>query len=368
MKYFKSNNFVTAISVVLTFLLYSCGSSNLLFKTLPQISNDNGFSQPRFVEGELVVHIRNINVLSGDSLKQWNKNHDVPENQKPTLMLWSSDIKDQVNQREVKDLEYSPKPTDNFIEADNGNRICYWNLSNELENKDSITVIRKFTYTAYDYRPKINKNIVDDNWNKIPLKIKKFYTKSENLLELTPAIVKTAKQITDNIKNPLDKAHAIYKWVRDTMKYVYPPKERGAAAALKTCTGDCGQYSALFIALARAVGIPARQQSGFMFMPDNKGYHVWSEIYLPGYGWEPVDATKSDGFLHIDNKRLIASVGMNIPVKHAPKWANYKNSEINNNRVDFMQLVSTLMTGVNADLSTDLIVKKSEPVIQTTSK
>ncbi len=354
----KILNAILFISASLLF--YSCGTLGLLNKgSLPEPTIENGFSQPRYVEGELIVHIRNIKVLSGDSLKQWNIKHNIPNDQKPTLMLWSSGIKDQTNQRDVKNIEYLPKPTDTFTEDENGNKILYWNLSSQLKNNDSLTIIRKFSCTAYDYLPTINEKEVNKNWDKIPSKIKSFYTKSEPFLELTPDIKSTADKIAGNIKEPLEKARAIFNWIRDTMKYVYPPKKRGAEEALKTCEGDCGQYSALFIALARAEGIPARQQSGFMFMPDNAGYHVWSEIYLPVYGWVPVDATKSNGFCHIDNQRLIASVGMNIPVKYSPVWATDKNSEVHNGRIDFMQLVSAVMSGVKANLSTSLFVTKS---------
>ncbi len=340
---------------------YWCSSSYVAEKSgyIPATAA-NGFSNPRNVEGELIVHIRNIKVLKGDSLKSWNADHSIPADQSPLLLLWSSDIKDHTGQRNVRALGYMPAPSDIFTEDENGNRICFWDLSDQLKDADSITVKRKFSFTAYDYKPDINENAVAENCNKIPPQILKFYTKPEYLLEQTPEIKNTSAEITAGITNPVEKARAVFNFVRDTMKYVYPPESRGAAAALKTCKGDCGQYSALFIALARAAGIPARQQSGFVFMPGNTGYHVWSEIYLPGYDWVPVDATKKDGFCHLDNTRLIASVGMNIPIRYAPKWATYSNSEVDNNTIDFMQLVSTVMSGVKANISTDLIVLKSD--------
>ncbi len=342
-------------------LFYSCSTSIVTVKNnFPAPTLKNGFSQPRYVEGELVVHIRNIKILSGDSLKNWNIAHDIPASQPPLLLLWSPDIINRINQRDVKDISYSPKPTDMYLDNENGNRICFWDLTNKLKDGDSITVTRRFSYVAYDDKPTIDKNIVEENWDKIPDSIKSFYTKSEYLLIQTTGIKDTSKKIIEGLTNPLDKAHAIFKWVNDKMNYVYPPKKRGAVEALNTLEGDCGQYSELFIALARAAGIPARQQSGFEFAPGNIDYHVWSEIYLPVYGWVPVDATKKDGFCHIDNTRLIASVGMNIPIKYAPKWATYQNSDVENNRDDFMQLVSTVVSGVEANITTDRILLKSE--------
>jgi Transglutaminase-like superfamily len=338
---------------------YSCSSTQMLERNFPPANTTNGFSQPRYVEGELVVHIRNIKPLSGDSLKAWNLRNGVPADQKPTLMLWSSAISEHTNQRDVNNTECFPEPTEKFPDEENGNKILYWNLSSKLEYNDSLTVVRKFSYMDYDYKADVNKDTVAKHWNDIPSYIKTFYTKSEPFLEQSPEIKETSAEITKGLTNPVEKAQAIFKWVNDTMKYVYPPAKRGAEEALKTCSGDCGQYSDLFIALARAAGIPARQQSGFEFYPGNVGYHVWSEIYLPVYGWVPVDATKKDGFCHIDNQRLIGSVGENIPIKYAPDWANYSNSEVQDNHIDFMQLVSILMTGVKADVSTEPVILKS---------
>ncbi len=347
------------VYIIIAVIFSSCsGISDI--QNYPAPTSINGFSNPRDVEGELIVNITNIQPLSGDSLIAWNKRNNNPLDQKPTLMLWSSEIKDQTNQRDVKNLECSIEPTDKFEDKENGNTILYWNLSDELSKVDSIKIVRRFTYTDYDYKPNVDKNIVAEKWNTIPKALKVFYTKSEPFLEQTKEIKETSAEIVGSETNPLVKAEKIFRWVRDTMKYVYPPEHRGAIAALKTCKGDCGQYSALFIDLARCAGIPARQQSGFVFVPEKIGYHVWSEIYLPVYGWVPVDATHDDGFLHIDNQRLIASVGMNIPIKHAPDWANYGNSEVENGRVDFMQLVSTVMSGVKADVNTQRIILKSE--------
>ncbi len=356
-------NFINTLLLLLAALaFYSCSSSVLIEKNLLPADAKNGFSKPRFVEGELIVTVKNIEVLKGDSLKQWNIDHNIPADEPPTLMLWSSKVEDHTNQRNAKTIGISPEPTSDYIEDENGNEIYFWNLSDKLKSADSIVIKRRFSYVDYDYKPDIDKKAVEEEWGSIPEELKTFYTKSEPFLEQTEEIKKTASEIIGEKANPFDKAKAVFNWVRANMKYVYPPEKRGAPAALKTLKGDCGQYSNLFIALARAAGIPARQQSGFVFYPGNIGYHVWSEMYLPVYGWVPVDCTKPDGFCHIDNQRLISSVGMNFKIQDAPAWATYKNSEINKGRVDFLQLVAAAMSGVKADINTDrIIIKSTEP-------
>jgi transglutaminase-like putative cysteine protease len=53
--------------------------------------------------------------------------------------------------------------------------------------------------------------------------------------------------------------------------------------------GDCGQVTLLFMTLARYNGIPARWQSGFMMHPGSLNLHDWSEFYIEGLGWVPMD-------------------------------------------------------------------------------
>jgi transglutaminase-like putative cysteine protease len=57
--------------------------------------------------------------------------------------------------------------------------------------------------------------------------------------------------------------------------------------------GDCTEHAALFTALARAAGIPARTVGGVMYMGDEEkafGGHAWNEVVLDG-AWVPVDPT-----------------------------------------------------------------------------
>lgn len=72
--------------------------------------------------------------------------------------------------------------------------------------------------------------------------------------------------------------------------YVYPPAQRGAEAMLENKAGDCGEYSFLFAAWCRSLGIPARTIVGSWARGRTQA-HVWNEVFLEGAGWAPVDAS-----------------------------------------------------------------------------
>lgn len=113
-----------------------------------------------------------------------------------------------------------------------------------------------------------------------------------------------ADKITTGKKGVLEKAKAIYDW---TCENTYrDPDTRGCGkgdvcALLKKPGGKCTDISSVFIALARAAGIPAREIFGIRLgkraEEDITGWqHCWAEFFLPGYGWvsaDPADVRKA---------------------------------------------------------------------------
>jgi hypothetical protein len=72
-----------------------------------------------------------------------------------------------------------------------------------------------------------------------------------------------------------------------------------ALEVLKTRVGDCNEHTTLYVAMARALGIPARMAVGLVYMSGSMGgafyYHAWAEVWIDegdGRGlWLPVDPT-----------------------------------------------------------------------------
>ena len=327
----------------------------LLWNAMKNLSAE--YSNPRLVTGELIIKIENISLLSGEELVASNHAQGLASDETPTLHIWSSDIRNYPTQQVLSGSSILPQPHDIFIDPEFGNQILNWNPSFKPDGDFIIT--RKFRFITFDYRPEVDRTVEHDNWDQIPDLIIEQYTKAEHFLEQDDTLIDTVFQLLEDIANPVSQAEALYDWVQKSMTYIYPPDRRGVQNAFETLKGDCGQYSALFMTMCRIAGIPARQQSGFNFIPENTGAHVWSEIYLPVKGWVPVDATRKNGFLHLHNKRLITSIGLNIPLKHTPHWATFENSEVENGRTDFMQMYTLASSGIDARFSSSRRVVRS---------
>jgi transglutaminase-like putative cysteine protease len=121
------------------------------------------------------------------------------------------------------------------------------------------------------------------------------------LVPITGLPAELAAKVTVDKTDPLEKARAIYDYVFTTMKYDKTGTGWGHGDVLYACDakkGNCTDFHSLFIAMARSQGIPARFEIGFPLPPDKhsgeiSGYHCWSDFYIDGRGWIPVDISEA---------------------------------------------------------------------------
>ena len=122
----------------------------------------------------------------------------------------------------------------------------------------------------------------------------KRYLSGGGRAHITKAIRKLAKKLTKKYSTKLEKANAIFNYVRDNLAYSYYPNSRkGAAKTLKYKSGNCCDHANLIVALCRAAKIPARyshaQGCRFKISGSIEG-HVWAQIYVGGR-WYSADGT-----------------------------------------------------------------------------
>ncbi len=161
-----------------------------------------------------------------------------------------------------------------------------------------------------------------------------FWTKGTDLLPTDGIVRQRALEITKSLpKNATDieKAKAIYNWVVDNT--FRNPKTRGCGAGdvkmmLETNNlgGKCADLNAVYVALTRAAGVPARDVYGIRVADSARGYkslgkggdiskaqHCRAEFFAKGFGWvavDPADVRKvileESGGLPITDAKVVA--------------------------------------------------------------
>lgn len=113
-------------------------------------------------------------------------------------------------------------------------------------------------------------------------------------------VQKLAATIVGNERNSYAAARKIGRWVYRNLKKVGTAALSNAVETLASKSGDCTEHTVLFVALARAAGIPAREVAGVTAIERGEGlyYHAWPEVWVgewvamdPTLGQDMADAT-----------------------------------------------------------------------------
>ncbi len=162
---------------------------------------------------------------------------------------------------------------------------------------------------------------LEDSAKPVPETVEKYLASSQWL----PAsdYRRLAAQIVEGKKTYLARVHAVYDWVIEHTFRDEGVKGCGLGLATRTLTelkggGKCADISSVFVTIARAAGIPARDVFGLR-LADPKSrdittaFHCWAQFYLPGTGWvtaDPADVRK----MMLDH---------HLRLKEAGKWEKF---------------------------------------------
>ena len=110
-------------------------------------------------------------------------------------------------------------------------------------------------------------------------------------------IVSLARRIRGETRDPVTAARRINEWVHDSLRKTVALTIPSATQVLESRSGDCNEHTQLFVALARAAGIPARAAAGLTHVAGKFYYHAWPEVFVgkwvavdPTFGQFPADA------------------------------------------------------------------------------
>src|SRR6266568_1035523 len=126
------------------------------------------------------------------------------------------------------------------------------------------------------------------------------FLRPEKLVPVNETFKTLATNATAGKENDLERAKALYAHVIGRMRYDKSGTGWGRGDALYACdarTGNCTDFHAYFIALARSIGIPARFAIGATIPADKNegtidGYNCWAEVLADGR-WVPVDISEA---------------------------------------------------------------------------
>ncbi|VVD84788.1 transglutaminase-like domain-containing protein [Pandoraea anhela] len=162
------------------------------------------------------------------------------------------------------------------------------------------------------------------------------YLRPTELQPIDGLVRETAEKITRGEKGDVEKARAIYQWIVENCRREGSVRGCGTGDVRYMLTtgdlaGKCADINALFTALARSVGIPARDAYGVRVATSRHGFnslgkagdvtraqHCRAEFYAAGYGWVPVDPAdvrkvvleEVPGGLPLDDLRVRAARAM----------------------------------------------------------
>lgn len=143
---------------------------------------------------------------------------------------------------------------------------------------------------------------------------------SDNAQIISQALVSKKETLLETVQN-------IFKWTSRHIRYSgYVRESRGALYALNKKEGDCTEYMALFVALCRANGIPARGLGGYRCEKDcilkPSEYHNWAEFYLDG-SWHLADP-QNKVFMQDESKYLTMQIVEDNPHSIMKGYSRYR--------------------------------------------
>jgi streptogramin lyase len=206
-------------------------------------------------------------------------------------------------------LSFTPEP-DGFVTDQWGQKMAHYHYENvpagqfatvSWEAKVELHGIRYFLF------PEKVGSLSD-----IPGKIRERYLCDGSKYWVNdPYIQKTAHDVVGDETNCYWIARKLFEHVTKKMHYELTGGWNVAPTVLKRGSGSCSEYSFVFIALCRAAGLPARYVGSVVIRgddasTDNDLFHRWPEVYLPNYGWVPMDPSSGGGIFEHPAKKAAA--------------------------------------------------------------
>ncbi len=228
--------------------------------------------------------------------------------------------KDRPNQSIISTPTYKPKGYE-IVTDKWGQQTAHFHFENVDAGKSvegDMVVKAKINEIRYFIYPEEVGSL-----NDIPQNIKDKYLENNEKYHFDhPVIQNAVKEAVGEETNAYLIFRKIFNYLIDNMYYEMSGGWNTAPTVLARGNGSCSEYSFVYIAMCRAAGLPARYVGSVVVRGDDASYddvfHRWVEVYLPNYGWVPIDPSGGDqdwpgnqaNYIgHLANRFLITTEG-----------------------------------------------------------
>jgi len=262
-------------------------------------------------------------------------------------------------------------PLARFEADENGNPMAYLDFpESELEPRENLTYQVCYRIVL---KPRALSQIfvnVSGSLADIPESLKASYCSSGFWQSDVSLIRDLAFSIAGNGTNVLSILSDYILWITQNIEYGSLDVPRFPNETLLGGTGDCDDQANLLIGLCRAVGIPAYLQIGCIYMPERPpstsnywdglwtstltdiGWHGWAMVYVPPWGWLPVDLTYSRGDSSDPLSHITSSAVITDPT------VQYANVTVTDYVSDSRRFKNVVVSGMRRIVTSDVLVEE----------
>jgi len=309
------------------------------------IKTEKGVSKVKYFEIQYMIGSKYFKNRKKYTIKYFVEITDINTSADNGLYLWIPKILETPEQRDIalmgKEEDIQPMLADY-----KGVMLFYLD---ELQSGRRYEISKEYIFDRYEVKTEINPTLVLDSYDK-ESEFYKYYTGNDFIIQSdSPPIKELADSVIGYENNPYYKAKRIYEYIIANFSYSYINHYayNNWQTQITWEKGDSFIYAVLFTALCRSAGIPARLVAGYIVDRErNCIKHFWSEFYINGIGWIPVDSFLGDNnyslsFVHniaqheyyfgnLDNSHITFSKGVIELKKMTPKGKTIHKSNLAN--------------------------------------
>lgn len=270
---------------------------NPLTSTKSGLLQEYTFNKDQLVESGIAMSF-GIKQVFGFNLKYFIENRNL------TAQTEEIALPPDNNYQKIVLEKLDPKPDDVIVDADNNFKAVY-----KLNPKTQLN-IKAEGYVEVFSKP--FRNI----YTALTPEEKQKYTSVQKYWELDNAFIKNKAEELKTSENIYKFVSTYLSYNEERLKQSKLERKGAAAAALNPKDAVCTEFTDLFIAIARAAGIPTREVEGYAYTQNERlrplsltlqsgdVLHAWPEYWDDKLGWVQVDPTwgSTSGGLDFFNK------------------------------------------------------------------